>query len=90
MEISHDDDFRTDFKDYIYLEAQKGGLYLGQIPNPMTGEKEVNLNAAAHLIGSLRMVSDKTEGNLTDEESELLESALTNLAGLFKTVKDLV
>jgi len=76
------------FNEYIYLEAQKGGLYLGQLPNPMTGEKEVNLQAAAHLIGNLKMIREKTKGNLTEEESGLLDKAVSNLTGLYDTVND--
>jgi len=77
------------FSEFIYIEAQKGGLYLGQLPNPMTGEKEVNLRAAEHVIGNLTMLQEKTQGNLTTQEEELLGKALENLSGLYETVKDL-
>ncbi len=73
------------FNDFILLQAQNAGLFLGQIPNPATGEKSVNLRAAKSVIDSLGMLKSKTAGNLTDTETKLLDSALKNLIPLYKT-----
>ena len=72
------------FNDFILLQAQNAGLFLGQIPNPATGEKAVNLRAARTVIDSLGMISVKTAGNLTEKEEELLTMALKNLLPLYK------
>ncbi len=74
------------FNEFILLQAQNAGLFLGQIPNPVTGEKSVNLRAAKSVIDSLGMLKNKTAGNLTEHESKLLETALKNLIPLYKTV----
>jgi len=73
------------FHDFVLLQAQNAGLFLGQIPSPQTGEKSVNLRAAKSVIDSLGMLKAKTAGNLTDTEEKLLEMALKNLIPLYKT-----
>ncbi len=74
------------FNEFILLQAQNAGLFLGQIPNPVTGEKSVNLRAAKSVIDSLGMLRNKTAGNLTEHETKLIETALKNLIPLYKTV----
>jgi hypothetical protein len=73
------------FNEFIILQAQNAGLFLGQIPNPQTGEKSVNLRAAKSVIDSLEMLASKTRGNLTASESKLLATALQNLKPLFQS-----
>jgi hypothetical protein len=79
----------TRFNDFVYLQAQNAGLFLGQIPNPVTGEKSINLKAAATVIDSLEMLAAKTTGNLTQEEASLLEKALLNIRALYANAQDL-
>ena len=79
----------TRFNDFVYLQAQNAGLFLGQLPNPASGEKTVNLKAAATVLESLEMLAVKTSGNLTPEEAELLEKALLNIRALYANVEDL-
>lgn len=76
------------FNDFILLQAQNAGLFLGQLPNPATGKTSVNLKAARSVIDSLEMLDAKTEGNLTAEESKLLGAALANLRPLYDKVAD--
>jgi hypothetical protein len=73
------------FNDFIILQAQNAGLFLGQIPNPHTGEKQVNIRAAKSVIDSLEMLASKTSGNLTPSESKLLKTALDNLRPLYES-----
>ena len=73
------------FNDFILFQAQNAGLFLGQLPNPSSGESSVNLRAAKSVIDSLQMIKNKTSGNLTEAESKLLEVALRNLLPLYKT-----
>ena len=61
------------------MHAQNAALFLGQIPNPKTGEGEVNLELAKMFIDQLAMIQEKTRGNLTNEESTVLRNALSNL-----------
>ncbi len=71
------------FNEFVILQAQNAGLFLGQIPNPISGEKEVNLRAARSVIDSLEMLELKTRGNLTETERKLLLMALNNLRPLY-------
>lgn len=72
------------FNEFILLQAQNAGLFLGQIPNPHSGEKQVNLRAARSVIDSLEMLASKTRGNLTASEGKLLTTALDNLRPLYQ------
>lgn len=79
----------TRFNDFVFLQAQNAGLFLGQLPHPGTGETSVNLKAAATVLDSLEMLALKTKGNLTEEEASLLEKALLNIRALYANVEDL-
>ncbi|MBX3741037.1 MAG: DUF1844 domain-containing protein [Akkermansiaceae bacterium] len=76
------------FNEFVILQAQNAGLFLGQIPNPVSGEKEVNLRAAKSVIDSLEMLENKTQGNLTATEYQLLKMALNNLRPLYEAAED--
>ena len=52
------------FSSFVYFQAQNGGLFLGRIPNPTTGEASVNIKAARSVLDALEMLSDKSKGNL--------------------------
>src|SRR6266487_97457 len=67
------------FIEFVMMHAQNAALFLGQIPNPKTGEGEVNLELAKMFIDQLAMIPEKTRGNLTNEESTVLRNALSNL-----------
>ena len=71
------------FIDFVILQAQNAGLFLGQLPNPATGETRVQLRAARSVIDSLEMLQTKTSGNLTAQEEKLLQTALDNLRPLY-------
>lgn len=71
------------FSEFVILQAQNAGLFLGQIPNPQTGQKQVNLRAAKSVLDSLEMLVPKTRGNLTENEAKLLDTAVTNLRALY-------
>ena len=70
------------FIEFVMMHAQNAALFLGQIPNPKTGEGEVNLELAKMFIDQLAMIQEKTRGNLTNEESTVLRNALSNLPGV--------
>ncbi len=74
------------FIEFVMMHAQNAALFLGQIPNPKTGEGEVNLELAKMFIDQLSMIQEKTRGNLTSEESTVLRNALSNLQMVFVEV----
>lgn len=54
-------------------------LHLGEIPNPETQQAEVNLEAAKEVIELLIAMRAKSAGNTSPEETEFLNSALSEL-----------
>ena len=67
------------FVEFVMMQAQNAALFLGQMPNPKTGEGEVNLELAKLFIDQLAMIQEKTRGNLTNEEATVLRNAISNL-----------
>jgi hypothetical protein len=75
------------FIEFVMMQAQNAALFLGQIPNPQTGQGEVNLELAKMFIDQLAMIQEKTRGNLTNEETAVLRNTLSNLQMAFVEVK---
>lgn len=74
------------FSAFVLLQAQNAGLFLGQIPHPTTGKTQVSLPAARTVLDSLEMLTEKTQGNLNEEEQKLLQSALLHLNTLYTNI----
>jgi len=47
---------------------------LGHLEHPQRARKEVNLAEARYLIDTIDMLSEKTQGNLSDQESGYVEN----------------
>jgi len=54
-------------------------FHLGEIADPQTGARTKDLDLARHAIDSLTMIQNKTKGNLSREEEELLKNLLYDL-----------
>lgn len=54
-------------------------FHLGEIADPQTGEAEINLEAAREVIDLLTTLKEKTAGNLSAEENQVLTSILPEL-----------
>src|SRR5947199_8560859 len=74
------------FIEFVMMHAQNAALFLGQIPNPKTGEGEVNLELAKMFIDQLAMIQEKTRGNLTNDEATVLRNTLSNLQMVYVEV----
>ncbi len=77
------------FIEFVMMQAQNAALFLGHIPNPQTGEGEVNLPLARMFIDQLAMIQEKTRGNLSNEETAVLRNTLANLQMAFVEVSRL-
>ncbi len=59
------------------MSLNTSALYhLGELADPETGGRVVNFELARHAIDSLVVLEQKTKGNLTQEENELLKNIL--------------
>jgi hypothetical protein len=74
------------FIEFVMMHAQNAALFLGQIPNPKTGQGEVNLELAKMFIDQLAMIQEKTRGNLSSEEAAVLRNTLSNLQMVYVEV----
>jgi Domain of unknown function (DUF1844) len=54
-------------------------LQLGILANPATGKTEKDLPGAKQTIDILEILQEKTKGNLTAEEAQILEASLYDL-----------
>ena len=68
-----------DFTTFTKMYYSQAMVYVGKIENPNTNQFEKNLEQADILISILTLIQEKTEGNLTAEEENLLGEALKQL-----------
>jgi len=71
------------------MSLNTSALYhLGEIADPATGKRIVDLDIAKHAIDTLALVQNKTKGNLEKDEEELLKNILYDIKLRFvKAVK---
>ena len=67
------------FLSLIMSLASNAASSLGMMPHPVTGETGVDLKTAKHWIDVLGMLEKKTEGNLDDQEAQVIEGLLADL-----------
>lgn len=74
------ENFEVNFLNYITSLVFQAMIFLGEIPNPMAENKtEPNLPQAKFLIDTLILLREKTSGNLSQEEDQLLNGAIYEL-----------
>ena len=67
------------FIEFVLMQAQQIALMLGQIPGPDGKPMEPNLPVARIFIDQLEMIREKTRGNLSKEEEDVLTKVLADL-----------
>lgn len=76
------DEFFSDlitFSTFILSLNTAALVHLGEIPDPITNKKQVNLTLAKQTIDTLEMLREKTKGNLSLDEEKLLQSIIYEL-----------
>lgn len=73
------DTMEVNFTNYITSLGFQAMIFLGEIPSPMTNKDETNLDQAKFLIDTMSLIKDKTKGNLTKEEDNLLNASVYEL-----------
>lgn len=76
-----------DFSTFILSISTTAVTFMGVVENPSTRRTEVNLALAQQNIDILKMLSEKTSGNLTADESRLLDTLLYDLRLRFVEAK---
>lgn len=76
------------FLNYITSLGFQAMIFLGEIPHPMTNEVEKNLEQAKFIIDTLAMLREKTQNNLSKQESDVLNSSIYELQLKFVEVSE--
>lgn len=77
----------VNFSTFIVSMSTEVLFHLGEFPHPVSGEKKKDLVLAKHVIDTLSMLKEKTQGNLTEEEQKLMEGMLYDLRMAFIRAK---
>jgi hypothetical protein len=76
------------FTAFVISLASSAGIHFGDLPDPESGERvEPNLAGAQQMIDILALLEEKTRGNLTAEERQVLEQVLYELRMRFVEVQ---
>ena len=68
------------FTAFVVSLASSAAIHFGDLADPNSGERaEINLEGAAQMIEILALLEEKTRGNLTIEERQVLEQVLFEL-----------
>jgi hypothetical protein len=68
------------FIGFVLSLAHTAAFHFGDVPDPVSGQPgQVNLAAAHQIIDILALMQEKTKGNLTAEERQLLEQIVYEL-----------
>jgi hypothetical protein len=86
-EMGDDQGEMTEFMGVIMEFAAPAFIHLGLAEHPATGRPQVNLPAAQQAIEMLRILREKTTGNLTREEENFFDGLLTDLRMQFVSLK---
>jgi hypothetical protein len=74
------DELPISFAAFVLSLAHTAAVHFGDIPDPVTGRSgDAHLPAAQQMIDILSLLEQKTRGNLTAEERQLLEQVLYEL-----------
>ena len=68
------------FTAFVLSLASTAAIHFGDLPDPISGERaDPNLDGATQMIEILALLEQKTRGNLTAEEREVLGQVLYEL-----------
>lgn len=76
------------FVAFILSLASNAAVHFGDLPDPITNERRpMELDQAAQVIELIAMLEEKTRGNLTAEERQLVDQVLFELRMRFVEAK---
>lgn len=71
------------FSTFVFSLNHTALMHLGLVKDPTVGETAKNLDLAKQTIDILAMLEEKTQGNLTDDESQMVKSILYDLRMIY-------
>jgi hypothetical protein len=77
------------FTGFVFSLMHTAAVHLGDAADPVSGQMQApNLEGARQMIDILGLLEEKTRGNLTAEERQLLEQGLYELRMRFVEVEN--
>ena len=70
---------KCDISAIVILLATQGMIHLGEIADPLNGQKALNIEGARFFVDLLAELKRKTHGNLLKEETAFISDTLENL-----------
>ncbi len=67
------------FETLISTMTTQALFAMGAIPDPQTGQRMAHLDLARHHIDMLTVLEEKTKGNLSKEETDMLATTVYEL-----------
>ncbi len=75
------------FAGFVLSLATTAAIHFGDLPDPASGQTSTNLEGAQQMIDILTLLDEKTRGNLTAQERQVLEQVLYELRMRFIQAK---
>ncbi len=72
------------FSNLVIQQTRTALFTLGQIPDPNSGQRILDLDTAQMLIATLETLKEKTKGNLSPKEDELITHSIDQLHDIFE------
>lgn len=67
------------FSTFILSLSTSALVCLGELPDPVSNEKNINTSLAKQTINIIEILKEKTKGNLNEEEERLIDGILYDL-----------
>ncbi|MEM1423287.1 MAG: DUF1844 domain-containing protein [Planctomycetota bacterium] len=80
----------ADFRTLVGMLASQAIMYMGGVADPQTGKAMFDPEASTHLIDLLAVLEEKTQGNLSDEESKELSGVVNELRSRFVELAQMI
>ncbi|MDZ7290887.1 MAG: DUF1844 domain-containing protein [candidate division KSB1 bacterium] len=78
-ELSPEQKHKVLFMQLVLMFQQAAWHQMGKLPNPITNKIERDLEQARLSIDTLDMIKARTKGNLSDDETRMLDHVLREL-----------
>ena len=78
-EAEHGAPPEVNFSLFLSTLGMQAYMALGELADPVSKTKKVNLPQAKYMIDLITMLHEKTQGNLTSEEEKMISSVLYEL-----------
>ncbi len=83
-EVTQEQVLEAMFSNLVIQQTQTALFSMGQIADPETGQRILDLEGAQMLIATLEMLKEKTRGNLSIQEDKLITKSINQLRDVFE------